>query len=177
MRQRLNLFFLFLLICSCNNVAKNDCSYDNDFKNQFFNCIKIVESTIEKPNNTFGEDEFMEHYEVMQAVRCLEALTGQFNHMSFEEVGYAVYETENHMLKDTKVWLEWYNANKCRYTIDSAEAQFKRIRKPFPDYTSKRVIDSLRIVWNLDFQDSLVVRDSLFHVSTDVYWPKMHIKL
>ncbi len=96
--------------------------------------------------------------------------------MKFEnDVKFAIYETEEELDVDIRNWMDWYDRNKCNYTMNAAEGAFRSVREKFPDYKSASVIDSLGKIWMEYKGDSIKIKDSLFHVSMGTYWPTVKV--
>jgi hypothetical protein len=170
------LLVVFLLL-SCSHKDGRDCPIDTEFKDRFLNCIHIAESTIERHGVQPSVQEKITLSDVMQSINCLEAITKHKNHMKFEnDLMFAVYETEEDLDGDVKIWLGWYEKNKCGYGMDSAEIAFRGIREKFPNYKSLSAIDSLGKIWMEYKGDSIKIKDSLFHVSMGAYWPTVKVK-
>jgi hypothetical protein len=111
-----NLFFIliFLLLVNCKSIKKSNnlsvdgnCIENLDFKNEYFYNIKIIDSLIEKNQNT-------------QFSRSLKFMSN-YSHVSFEStLNYARLYPIGAYERDRKGWLDWYEKNKC-YNI-----QFKK---------------------------------------------------
>ena len=113
---------VFILLCfiltSCanssrtikksNNISVNgDCIENLDFKETFFSNIRIIDSLIyNNQNNQFQKSlKFIANY----------------SHVSFEStLNYARLYTGGAYEKDRKVWIDWYEKNKC------SNIQFKK---------------------------------------------------
>jgi hypothetical protein len=169
--SRILLASFLMLSCGLNQKEGN-CSIDIEFKEQFQNCIRIIEIPEGLPTT-----ELISVSDVLQAAKCLEAITHYKNNMKFQnDVMYDMNRTEEELKLDVKNWMDWYEKNKCSYTMDSAEIAFKSVREKLPDYKSPSVIDSLGKLWMEYKGDSIRIKDSLFHVSTGVYWPTIKVK-
>ncbi|MCA6069500.1 hypothetical protein JI747_020265 [Chryseobacterium sp. RG1] len=105
-----NIFFIVILslLVNCansvnksNNVSINgNCIENLDFKEQYFSNIKIIDSLIEKNQNT-------------QFSKSLKFIS-KYSHVSFEStLNYARLYPIGAYEKDRKGWLEWYEKNKC----------------------------------------------------------------
>lgn len=159
---------VFLLL-GCN-VAERGCRVDEEFREEYFNCLNIVAVAA---LDTTGSFVILES-EVIQAINCLDSITNHQNSMRFEEVGFAVYESTDRFQTDLTAWLKWYESNKCSYTMAMADDLLERKRDKFPNYNDTRVMDSLSRIWYQYRGDSIKFKDSLSIIATGLYWPPKH---
>ncbi len=112
-----NVFFIVLLLlfidCATsvkksNNVSiTGSCVENLDFKEEYFSNIKIIDSLIYSSQN----DQFN------KSLRFI----SKYSHVSFEStLNYARLYTVGAYERDRKVWLDWYEKNKC------SNIQFKK---------------------------------------------------
>jgi hypothetical protein len=98
---------ILLLTISCssskqsNSKVENFCNENFDFKKEFFENINNVENLIEKSQN--------------ESFRNSLKFIGKYASVSFESMAnYARTYPIGIFEKDKKVWLEWYENNKCK---------------------------------------------------------------
>jgi hypothetical protein len=163
------IFFYWLVLLGCTT-TNEPCKIDEDFRDEYFNCLNIVAVAARDTVGTFK----VRTTELIQAINCLDSITNHQNQMRFEEVGFAVYESVEQFNLDLKAWLEWYQINRCTYTLTFAENLMKRKRDKFPNYFDKKVMDSLGRIWYRYEGDSIRIIDSLSIISTGLYWPARH---
>lgn len=105
--KKIIFIFPFFLLASCtifpekNKVSTNgECIENVDFKKEYFLNIKMIDSLIYKNQN----DQFKKSLQFMS----------KYSHVSFEStLNYARLYTGGAYEKDRKVWLDWYEKNKC----------------------------------------------------------------
>ena len=101
----MSIIFLLFISCSSSNKAisgnENNCNENLDFKKVFFENIQNVENLI---------------YEV-QGESLLNSLKfiGKYTDVSFKSMtNYARTYPSGVFFEDKKVWLKWYEENKCQ---------------------------------------------------------------
>jgi hypothetical protein len=97
--------FLMFLSCSSNKVLKSEnkitCNENLVFKKQFFGHIQNVENLIYEIQN--------------ESFRNSLNFIGKYTHVSFESMSnYANTYPSGIFLKDKKLWLKWYEDNRCK---------------------------------------------------------------
>lgn len=109
--KSISLIVVLLILIGCvsspnstkksNNVSVNgDCIENLDFKQEYFLNIKIVDSLIYRNQDN-------------QFQKSLQFIS-KYSHVSFEStLNYARLYTGGAYERDRKVWLEWYEKNKC----------------------------------------------------------------
>ncbi|MDR1182224.1 MAG: hypothetical protein LBL13_09650 [Bacteroidales bacterium] len=110
------LLIVCLLFTSCKR-----CKEDEIFKHEFFNCIRVVEKT--------QKETYMSSLECRAfSIECLYAMTGYEGHVDKWTQPYYFYpysDTIEYIDVDIAKWQEWYENNKCTFTIQMADSLFK----------------------------------------------------
>lgn len=105
----LSIFFVFNQ-SKAQSYSNEDCNENLIFKKEYFKNIKIVDSSIYKPQG----------YELKNALLFI----SKYSHVTWESMlNYARTYPGGIYEEDRKIWLSWYEKNKCK------NIQFKKIKK------------------------------------------------
>ncbi len=82
----------------------------------------------------------------MHAFECLIAVTGYEGRVDLFANTPATYRKDGEMDEDLKVWKQWYEDNKCSFTLEKADSLIERYKEVIgdPDLTWP-VRDSVRV--------------------------------
>jgi hypothetical protein len=116
-------FFLVLLCCSCSSIKKNastdfTCNENSTFKEAFMRHIKIVDDFMSMLSKTEFKN-FDEYERVVTEQRIDEfesslKFISKYTYVSYDSMlNYARTYPISAFEKDKKVWLDWYEHNKC----------------------------------------------------------------
>jgi len=109
MKRFIFVFSLFFLN-QCST-----CKEDVVFKHQFENCLLVVE-------NTQGGGYISTLRTRASALLCLYAITGYKGHVDTGNEPHYCYPNADLMDIDLVVWKEWYERNRCNFTIQMADS-------------------------------------------------------
>lgn len=136
MKTILRSIVIGLVLTSCQGNS-TECDINQDFRENFLNCIHVAESTLEGSEYsglTTVDD-------VVSANLCLEALTMKKSKMMFREEGFAIYETWEDFKSDKKFWMLWYEKNKCSFSMKKADSIFLTFQGPDkPSYMHSGIV-------------------------------------
>lgn len=69
----------------------------------------------------------------MHAFGCLIAITGYEGRVDLFGEPIAIYTYREDLDKDLKIWKQWYEANKCSFTLEKADSLIARYREVIGD--------------------------------------------
>ena len=124
------LFFVVVLCSSCLSCSK--CKEDKAFKAEFQNCLEIV--YLVSGNGYCCDDRTRMH-----AFECLIAVTGYEGRVDLFANTPATYSSyPNNCDKDLegedlKIWQQWYEDNKCSFTLAKADSLIARYKDVIGD--------------------------------------------
>jgi len=102
---------LLALIVSCNT---NVCREDFAFKEKFYNTVNVIE--------LFQGGSPVRAMYRYQAVECLEAITKHKSMVGKDGDTPYFYDYNEDLIKDIKLWNNWYQDNKCQMTLVKADS-------------------------------------------------------
>ena len=96
------------MLFSCNN----NCKIDKRFSNIFYSQLEYLDNSQLNKRATYTKD-------VLGAIRFMMELTDTGVYLTYNDSWYASAEAYK---KDRKVWIDWYNANKCTFTYSQLDS-------------------------------------------------------
>lgn len=101
MKIFLSLLAISFSFCTCSSsIVNKGCNENKEFKTEFFKNIANVEKLIAVDQNKSFNNSLV--------------FISKYVHVSFEDrANYAHIYPTGSLTKDKKVWLSWYEANKC----------------------------------------------------------------
>ncbi|MDR1182225.1 MAG: hypothetical protein LBL13_09655 [Bacteroidales bacterium] len=115
------VFIQCLLFASCQR-----CKEDEAFKNEFSNCLQVVEKIQLKAYFLPSEGDFECR---VFSIECLYAITGYEGYADKITQPYYYYpssDTIEYIDVDINKWQEWYEDNKCTFTMQMADSLIKK---------------------------------------------------
>ncbi|WP_295913863.1 hypothetical protein [uncultured Alistipes sp.] len=119
--KRLFLIVLCLAFFSCS-----ECKEDSVFKTNFQNCLDIVDLVHYKGY-------YSDLGTRLHAFECLIAITGYEGSVDLFGEPVAIYTYREDLDKDLNIWKQWYEANKCSFTLAKADSLIARYREVIGD--------------------------------------------
>jgi hypothetical protein len=155
-------------VVACRSDKKSSCEIDLEFKTKFENCIKIAKLRAEV-------DTITDLATMSRAFGCLQVLTGHENSASWDEVGFGMYDNQAVFERDKKIWMDWYEKNKCYMTMDSAQKIFVKNRRALPNYKDPKELEKVISGVPENERDSAIKKDSIIHIKYMIDWPEIEI--
>lgn len=130
---------IFLIVLCLNSLSCSECKEDKALKAEFLNCLEIVDLV-------FSDYYYSDTGTRMHAFECLIAVTGYEGRVDLFANTPATYRKDGEMDEDLKVWKQWYEDNKCSFTLEKADSLIERYKEVIgdPDLTWP-VRDSVRV--------------------------------
>jgi hypothetical protein len=162
-------FLVGIIILSCSRNNEKSCTIDQEFKRNFDNCVKIIETRVDP--DSINVD--ISPRDIARAFSCLETLVGKQTKSLDAPADLKGYENMTDFEIDKKVWSAWYEMNKCNATMETAEREFAKYRTPLPNYKDPKVMEMIKERFPENLKDSARSLDSISHVNYSVDWPKI----
>lgn len=164
--MRLIAIIFAIGLFGCSSTKKSPCEIDLEFGKRFDDCILIAKRRVDV-------DSITDLATMSRAFDCLKVLTGHENSASWDEVGFGMYDNQEVFERDKKIWMDWYEKNKCYMTMDSAQKVFKENRIPFPNYDDPKEMELVILRLPENERDSARKKDSIQHVKFMIDWPEI----
>jgi len=161
------ILFTLISVAACRS-DKKKCKIDLHFKLNFENCIKIAELRADV-------DTITDLATMSRAFDCLHVLTGHENSASWDDVGFGMYDSKEVFERDKKIWMDWYEKNKCYMTMESAQQIFVKNRRVIPNYNDPRELEKVISGVPENERDSAIIKDSIMHINYMIDWPEIDI--
>lgn len=123
---------IFLTVLCLNSLSCSKCKEDKAFKAEFQNCLEIA--YLVSGNGYYCDDGTR-----MNAFGCLIAITGYEGRVDLfanTPATYTYYSNDCDVDlegEDLNIWKQWYEANKCSFTLEKADSLIVRYREVIGD--------------------------------------------
>ena len=125
----MKLAVLNIFVCFCF-VSCSTCKVDSEFKREFENCLLFIERTqyvSENPTRCGGYTSSLS--ERIKSIDCMYALTGYLGYVDRGNEPHYLYPDIDSVLVDIRIWRQWYENNKCGFTLQMADSIFKNFEQ------------------------------------------------
>jgi hypothetical protein len=159
------------VIMGCGGSTSSSCDIDENFKRSFDNAIAIA-----RTRATFDSlSADINPIEVYRSFASLEAITGNASHSPDLPSDIKGYENIEDFRLDSLAWTEWYEKNKCSFTMQMADDIFNKEVKAFPNYDDPEIMESIREKFTSEKRDSARYLDSVSIVKYRITWPQLQV--
>ncbi|MDR1182223.1 MAG: hypothetical protein LBL13_09645 [Bacteroidales bacterium] len=114
----MKIIILCLFFTSCQR-----CKEDETFKKEFLNCLQVVEK-IQIEGYFLPRQEDFECRAV--SIECLAAIAGYEGYVDKSTDHHYFYQCADSVDVDLRIWRDWYENNKCTFTIQMADSLIKK---------------------------------------------------
>ena len=114
MKTLLPIISSIFIVFSCSR----NCHIDKDFKKKFELSIKLIE-TVQNPNNSTA----IEVEKLRETVWFLMAIS-KIEPTNFD-IEHGIHYNADDYKSDISKWKEWYDNNKCNFSIETADSLYK----------------------------------------------------
>lgn len=113
---------IFLIVLFLSGLSCSECKEDPALKANFQTCFDIIDLI-------FNKGYYSDFGTRMHAFECLIAVTGYEGHVDLFANTPATYPQPEYLDEDLEVWKQWYEDNKCSFTLEKANSLIERYKE------------------------------------------------